>query len=958
MRGFTSPVLGFLILTLTACGGGDEGTSIVDSDVASVVISPSSLFFDALGATQTLSATVRDGGGQEIQRTVQWSSSDDAVASVSAAGVVLALSRGSAAVSATVAGISGLAVVAVDPMAATLEIISGDLQAGLIGTALGTALVIRVLDSRGNLMSGETVTYSITAGAGTLSDTTVTSDAAGETTTLWTLGTISGTQSVEATSRNASATFTASASPGPPVGIEPAAGNDQRGGIDSELANPIVAKVVDSFGNGIAGESIDWATSNGSLGAASGVTDSDGNSSVRWTLGPVEGPQMATAAWQTTNVATFTALAGIPPTISGISPDTLIEGGVAVVTGTNFGAVIVDNEVLIGGQPASITSVTPTQITFTVPSFSCIPARDVAVGVSSLGFPAGIVDHPLQAPDIIDLAVGEQLVMQGLPSYCLQLAAGSGTDEYLIGVQSVSPRSGPPTAVSVTGSLAPGAQPAAALPIGDAGSFGSSFIDEGSLPGLNSTDLLAQERRGQTHMELLERLLEPLRTAPAGATALLAAGEGAQPVVVPATVSVGDRIILRVRSLTGGSGGCGPLDFSAVTAELKVKGQHGLWFEDIANPPGGLTVADYQTLSSQFDASIHTTHEEHFGQITDVDGNSHTVILVTKEINIDNAVLEGSVLGFQNPCDFVPRSTFAASNEGEFFYSLAPDPTGIHGDLVATADVREFLPFVVAHELTHIIQVGRRTVQSRNLMDSFMMEGQATYGEEVAGNAINGGMPGQDYGADVALQPDPTGVRWYSNGFIDLAFFYGWDGENPGGRVVGAPEECTWTLGITDPCLSRPSWYGVTWSFLRWASDQFGPQFGGEQGFHKALIDNDLSGFENFQDILGPLGDFREMLAQWSAALYVDGRIVPADPRLTLSSWNMFDIEQNLRQALRLQPRARSFAPFADQLNVRGPSLGYFLVGGTAHPSMVVQVDGGSGSSLPGEMQTWIVRIR
>ena len=81
--------------------------------VASVTISPATVALN-VGGTQQLVATVRDGAGNVLTgRAVAWSSSDAAVASVSAAGLVTARAAGAATVTAASEGKTGAAAVAV-----------------------------------------------------------------------------------------------------------------------------------------------------------------------------------------------------------------------------------------------------------------------------------------------------------------------------------------------------------------------------------------------------------------------------------------------------------------------------------------------------------------------------------------------------------------------------------------------------------------------------------------------------------------------------------------------------------------------------------------------------------------------------------------------------------------------------------------------------------------------------
>jgi hypothetical protein len=89
----------------------------------------------------------------------------------------------------------------VTPMLAHMTIVSGDGQHGTPGQALSTPLTVAVATADGAPVVGETVSWTMLNGSGTLSATSVVTDAAGRASVNWTLGTESGTQSVEASYR-------------------------------------------------------------------------------------------------------------------------------------------------------------------------------------------------------------------------------------------------------------------------------------------------------------------------------------------------------------------------------------------------------------------------------------------------------------------------------------------------------------------------------------------------------------------------------------------------------------------------------------------------------------------------------------------------------------------------------------------------------------------------------------
>jgi hypothetical protein len=242
----------------------------------------------------------------------------------------------------------------------------------------------------------------------------------------------------------------------------------------------------------------------------------------------------------------------------------------------------------------------------------------------------------------------------------------------------------------------------------------------------------------------------------------------------------------------------------------------------------------------------------------------------------------------------------------------------------------------------------------------WLLEGQATFAEEVNGFAVTGRAPGQNYGFAVAFNSPPsTPINWHIDTFGDLAVYYGFESRTT--RKAEAPHECTWIGGQSEgnngPCLPGREVYGVPSSLYRWAADQFGPSFpGGERGLLKALIGNRLGGYANLASTVGVSID--TLLAQWAAALYVDDRVLGATARLTFPSWNLVNIESGIVATARLQPTEVGFAGFDMARNVRAGSSAYFRISGAARPATAVRVRSSSGTTLPASMNVWIVRLQ
>ena len=127
MRGFSLPGLLLVAAFGWACSqGGDSATAPRSADsagvqvVASLSIVPSSLS-DSAGQGSHLTALVKDSSGRPVPGiTVNWASSNPAVARVDSTGLVEALVPGSAAISATAAAHSAIATIAVKRVASSV----------------------------------------------------------------------------------------------------------------------------------------------------------------------------------------------------------------------------------------------------------------------------------------------------------------------------------------------------------------------------------------------------------------------------------------------------------------------------------------------------------------------------------------------------------------------------------------------------------------------------------------------------------------------------------------------------------------------------------------------------------------------------------------------------------------------------------------------------------------------
>ena len=160
----------------------------------------------------TVSFSVTAGGGMLSSTTdanpcTVASSTSSTTATTDANGraatrLTLGSDAGTNTVSATVEGLEPVtftATAAEQAMPHSLTKVCGDSQEGMASEQLAEPFVVSVLDEDGAAMAGVVVSFSVTAGGGTLSSTTSTTDANGRAATRLTLGSDAGTNTVSAT---------------------------------------------------------------------------------------------------------------------------------------------------------------------------------------------------------------------------------------------------------------------------------------------------------------------------------------------------------------------------------------------------------------------------------------------------------------------------------------------------------------------------------------------------------------------------------------------------------------------------------------------------------------------------------------------------------------------------------------------------------------------------------------
>ncbi len=199
-----------------------------------------------------------------------------------------------------------------------LTILRRNAQQGPAGGALAEPFVVLVRDQNGADLAGVTVTFSVTAGGGTLSAEATTTDAHGRATSTLTLGSQPGPNRVEVTVAGLEpVTFTA-VGLAVPRAVEKVSGDEQLGAAGSALAK-FVVEVRDQNGNRMAGVRVTFgvATGGGTLSVTRSTTDAQGRAATTLTLGRTPGANSVEVAVAGLEPVTFTATAKATPDFDG-----------------------------------------------------------------------------------------------------------------------------------------------------------------------------------------------------------------------------------------------------------------------------------------------------------------------------------------------------------------------------------------------------------------------------------------------------------------------------------------------------------------------------------------------------------------------------------------------------------------------------------------------------------------
>jgi hypothetical protein len=201
-----------ILATTVACSGDSTAPSAVPHALQLSAAGPTSI---QAGSSVRLAAVVLDEHGSPVSgQTITFSHSNPSLGLLTADGLFTSTGAiGSTTITATSGKLSNSISITVGHGApATISKLAGDQQKGFVRASLPVNPSVQVLDQFGNAVPGAAVTFAVTGGSGRVGSPISSTDAKGNASTSWTLGSSVGNDQLTVTAGStASTTFTASA---------------------------------------------------------------------------------------------------------------------------------------------------------------------------------------------------------------------------------------------------------------------------------------------------------------------------------------------------------------------------------------------------------------------------------------------------------------------------------------------------------------------------------------------------------------------------------------------------------------------------------------------------------------------------------------------------------------------------------------------------------------------------
>ena len=390
-----------------------------------------------------------------------------------------------------------------------------------------------------------------------------------------------------------------------------------------------------------------------------------------------------------------------------------------------------------------------------------------------------------------------------------------------------------------------------------------------------------------------------------------------------------------------------------VRGTVRAVGDGVVLVEDLAAPEGGPTEEEWLALARELDGTVLPAVTSYFGPPGDIDRNGRVVVLFTPDVNrLGDG--ESGVGGFSLPQDLAASGRgdgelsdpdggiCPASNEAEIVYSVSADPEATLGRAVSTEDLLRDTPALVAHEVQHVVNAGRRVPASSAgfgaAEEVWLDEALSSLAEEVAGLAALGLPVGDrltfDRVSGTSEELDTFNAYVLRN-FRNLGLYML--------GLPGAPTVATDDLDGVGGLQLR----GFGWFLLRRLADQAG---GDERAFFRSVVgggQNYGRGIANLERVTGR--EWANILADVSVSLALGAGTLDeeaedpagetpatpeAGPPLGAATWDATDVFRSLNQdtdtrsglpaAIALRAEPLGFETRVLSLDVGPSSVQYF----------------------------------
>ena len=411
---------------------------------------------------------------------------------------------------------------------------------------------------------------------------------------------------------------------------------------------------------------------------------------------------------------------------------------------------------------------------------------------------------------------------------------------------------------------------------------------------------------------------------------------------LPPTVKLGDMVTVNVN----GTQNCTNAIYHR--ARVAAISTHAIVLADSLNPAGGFTDADFARYAARFDSLVYPLDVGAFGEPTDIDGNGRIGLIFTLEVNrLTPAGSPVYVGGFTFSRDLFPVTETSraqacpTSNEGEFFYLMAPDPLGrVNGNRRTTGFVDTNTTAVIAHEFEHLINSSRRLyVNNASVFEEkWLDEGLAHIAEELLFYHEAGLAPRMNVDApDIQASPRRS-----------TAFNLDMTGGGNTSRYRGY---------LFNPSRSSPyaaddslNTRGAAWNLLRYLADRASSTDG---NIFYRLANGPAVGMANLQNVFGK--DIPTKVRDWAVSHAVDD-VAATAPELQQPSWNWHSIYPALFGSYPLQlPSLVEGTTYSGSIVAGGAAFYRLSVpsGGTATLTF-----GGASRASGSHVQLVVVRVR